>query len=432
LFFEHYRLETNPFERDGVRPVFHSHSTRMTLLKLDELLAGGVHCLFLSGPSGVGKSTVVGRRLDEADTGEMSWVGPGLDTREALLSRLIADLGPGDLDGNSAELRNILEVFLTHQAAKGERAVVVADGLESLSVPVLRELESLAQLRYKYRPLLQMVMITRNEDLVANLLPRAESMRFARAVHQRLAGFTLEETGEYLRACLRGAGGDWPEALFPTEVVIDIQGFTRGLVGDINAICREALNSLAARPVTDDHPPRVTRAMLKEAGARLHLRYDVNVWEQAEGALSPDAVRLSDPGALNIEAARLVVTSAGKVVKEIQLDRPRIVLGRDRTCDISLDSSYVSRYQNLFMDTGQGWLLIDLNSSNGCFVNGQRVREHQLHDGDLIAVGQHQLRFHCAADHGRATTTASAELSGRRSRAVDTLVSPAPVVGKRA
>jgi pSer/pThr/pTyr-binding forkhead associated (FHA) protein len=70
-----------------------------------------------------------------------------------------------------------------------------------------------------------------------------------------------------------------------------------------------------------------------------------------------------------------------------------MVLGRDDSCDISLDSRYVSRFQNLFMETTEGWLLIDLSSTNGCFVNGRRVREHRLRDGDLIAVGQHQMRF---------------------------------------
>jgi pSer/pThr/pTyr-binding forkhead associated (FHA) protein len=70
-----------------------------------------------------------------------------------------------------------------------------------------------------------------------------------------------------------------------------------------------------------------------------------------------------------------------------------MVLGRDRSCDISVDSSFVSRYQNLFLETPEGWLLIDLNSTNGCFVNGRRVSEHHLRDGDLIAIGQHELRF---------------------------------------
>jgi pSer/pThr/pTyr-binding forkhead associated (FHA) protein len=89
-----------------------------------------------------------------------------------------------------------------------------------------------------------------------------------------------------------------------------------------------------------------------------------------------------------------------------------MVRGRDSSCDISLDSSYVSRYQNLFMETGDGWMLIDLNSTNGCFVNGRRVHEHYLRDGDLISLGQHQLRFagHEASEAElTATATASSE-----------------------
>jgi pSer/pThr/pTyr-binding forkhead associated (FHA) protein len=70
-----------------------------------------------------------------------------------------------------------------------------------------------------------------------------------------------------------------------------------------------------------------------------------------------------------------------------------MVLGRDDSCDISLDSRYVSRFQNLFLETPEGWMLIDLSSTNGCFVNGRRIREHCLRDGDLIAVGHHQMRF---------------------------------------
>jgi pSer/pThr/pTyr-binding forkhead associated (FHA) protein len=118
-----------------------------------------------------------------------------------------------------------------------------------------------------------------------------------------------------------------------------------------------------------------------------------------------------------------MVTSGGRYVAEVALNRPRMVLGRDQSCDISLDSSYVSRYQNLFMETGQGWMLIDLNSTNGCYVNGRRVTEHNLRDGDLISVGQHQLRFtgiaglrqgsQPAADHDDDTMVAPAQVPRR-------------------
>ncbi|HLF09888.1 MAG TPA: FHA domain-containing protein [Gammaproteobacteria bacterium] len=363
-------------------------------IKLQELINKHVHSLFLSGPAGVGKSTLVRQRLRPVRDVAVSWVKRHSDTPDQLINQLLEDLGPGVIDGSSAELRKILEVFLRHQAGNGRYSFIVVDGLERFSADLLREFEALAQLRLRNRPLVHILLLTRNEDLVANLLPQYNGGPFARAVHQRLAGFTLEETRTYVHNCLRGAGCSWAEELIPDEVIVDIQAFTQGVVGDVNAICCAALNAIAERTAGGNRQPKVTRALLKEAGTHLNLRYDASAWTQvSEEALSPEAVHLSDPGELRVEAARLIVSSGRKHVAEISLNRPRMVLGRDDSCDISLDSMYVSRYQNLFMETTDGWLLIDLSSTNGCFVNGRRVREHRLRDGDLIAVGQHQLRF---------------------------------------
>jgi hypothetical protein len=192
---------------------------------------------------------------------------------------------------------------------------------------------------------------------------------------------------------LRGAGCDWAEELVPDDVALDIQAFTQGIVGDINALCCAALVAIAERSTGSNRQPKVTRAVLKEAGVKLNLRYDASAWSQPIEELSPDAVHLTDPGRLQLEAARLIVSSGRTVVAEVTLNRPRMVLGRDESCDISLDSRYVSRFQNLFLETPEGWVLIDLSSTNGCFVNGRRIREHHLRDGDLIAVGHHQMRF---------------------------------------
>jgi len=395
LFIEQYKLESNPFVADAARPVFASHSMRYAMLKLDELVNKQVHCLFLSGAAGVGKTTLVRQRFRTLRDVSVSWIKPSCETEEQLLRQLLEDLGPGPVEGSpTEELRNILEVFLRHQAGNGRYSYIVADGLERFSADVLRALEALSQLRLRNRPIIYILVLTRSEDLVTNLLPQYDGGPLARAIHQRLAGFTLDETRAYARTCLRGAGCDWAEELIPDDVIVDIQAFTQGVVGDVNALACAALDAIAPRAAGGNRQPRVTRALLKEAGTELNLRYDASAWAPIpEEALLPTAVHLSDPGDLKVEAARLVVSSGRQVVAEISLNRPRMVLGRDDSCDISLDSRYVSRYQNLFMETPDGWLLIDLSSTNGCFVNGRRVREHRLRDGDLIAVGHHQLRF---------------------------------------
>jgi type II secretory pathway predicted ATPase ExeA len=394
LFLEQYKLQTNPFAADAARPIFASHSMRYAALKLDELVGKNLQALFLSGPAGVGKTTIVRRRLRQLrDQLPSTWVRSTCETAEALLAQLLVDLGPGVVEGSASELRHILEVYLRHQAGHGRFALVVADGLERFAAPVLRELEALAQLRLRNRPVLIFLGITRSEELVANLLPQYDGGPLARVSHQRLAGFTLDETRAYVWACLRGAGCDWAEELVCNEVILDIQAFTQGVVGDVNAICCAALDALVARSERSNRQPKVTRALVKEAGTALNLRYDASAWTQPVEELSADAVHLTDPGRLQLEAARLIVSSGKTIVAEVTLNRPRMVLGRDDSCDICLDSRYVSRFQNLFMETSEGWLLIDLSSTNGCFVNGRRIHEHRLRDGDLIAVGHHQMRF---------------------------------------
>jgi type II secretory pathway predicted ATPase ExeA len=410
LFLEQYKLETNPFAADAARPVFASHSMRYALLKLEELFQKNIQTLFLSGPPGVGKTTLTRQRLRQIKDLSFTWIKPACETREQLLLALLEEIGPGAVEGSASELRNILEVYLRHQAGNGRFAFIVADGLERFAGPVLRELEALAQMRLRNRPIVQLLTLTRSEELVANLLPQYDGGPLARAAHQRLSGFTLDETRSYIWACLRGAGCDWAEELVPDEVVLDVQAFTQGTVGDINAICCAALEAIAARSTGSNRQPKVTRALLKEAGGNLNLRYDAAAWTQPIEELSPEAVHLSDPTRLRLEAARLIVSSGKSIVAEVTLNRPRMVLGRDESCDISLDSRYVSRFQNLFLETPEGWMLIDLSSTNGCFVNGRRIREHRLRDGDLIAVGHHQMRF--TGPNGKARQPAAPQPPG--------------------
>ncbi|MHC4253127.1 MAG: FHA domain-containing protein [Planctomycetota bacterium] len=91
--------------------------------------------------------------------------------------------------------------------------------------------------------------------------------------------------------------------------------------------------------------------------------------------------------------AKVTVTFSGEFVGEYPLDRPASIVGRDATCDIQIDNLGVSRAHCQFVKRGNTFILQDMNSANGTYVNGRKVGEHYLNDGDEVLVGKFLLKF---------------------------------------
>ena len=78
---------------------------------------------------------------------------------------------------------------------------------------------------------------------------------------------------------------------------------------------------------------------------------------------------------------------------ELPLDQGVVVLGRSSGCDVVVDDPNVSRRHAEIRRLGEGYSLVDLGSTNGTEVNGQRVGETSLMNGDVIGVGTTRLTF---------------------------------------
>jgi hypothetical protein len=79
--------------------------------------------------------------------------------------------------------------------------------------------------------------------------------------------------------------------------------------------------------------------------------------------------------------------------KRTVIDGPVLQIGRAPGCDIVLDDRNVSRRHAEIRRRGPVVVLVDLDSTNGTIVNGRRVREHPLADGDRITLGNSRLTF---------------------------------------
>ncbi len=75
------------------------------------------------------------------------------------------------------------------------------------------------------------------------------------------------------------------------------------------------------------------------------------------------------------------------------LNKSHVVIGRDIRCDVMINDDSVSRRHAEVVRLAEGYLFRDMGSKNGCFVNGQRIQEYLLQEGDVVAVGDIQLNF---------------------------------------
>jgi len=91
----------------------------------------------------------------------------------------------------------------------------------------------------------------------------------------------------------------------------------------------------------------------------------------------------------------LVVMLDGAIVERRSLAPGRLVIGRSPQSGLRLDSRYVSRHHAVLTITPEAVTVVDLRSTNATLVNGIVIGSQQLEHGDLLAIGNFRLRYHC-------------------------------------
>ncbi len=122
-----------------------------------------------------------------------------------------------------------------------------------------------------------------------------------------------------------------------------------------------------------------------------------------EGLVSP--VEHDTPAGLSPEehaaVAALPPTSALLIVQRgpsagarFLLDAERTVAGRSPEADIFLDDVTVSRKHVEFVREGDGFVVRDVGSLNGTYVNRDRIERATLRANDEVQIGKFRMTFH--------------------------------------
>ena len=307
--------------------------------------------------------------------------GAGLNTT-TLLESVLFQFGYDLKLSSVGELINMVKVFVVQQTASDHAPLLIIENTHALNPSALRGLCELAELKVKQKSALRLIFAS---DRSISSIVEAPAMA---SISKRLTGdfhlepLTKDETTEYLHTKLRAGGCVEPQEVLPDDVCEALHSAAGGWPGIVDSLVRLAMGKADIFPIRKD---QIERLLTSNGKPSLVDENDGTSHDSAESAGLP----------------KLYLTYNGRTLREIDVDRPRLLVGRSVHTDLCINRRYVSRHHALFFKRGSATVLMDLNSTNGTYVNSRRVHNHVLNHDDVISIGNHGIKFHDPAARQR-------------------------------
>ena len=338
----------------------------------------------ITGEIGAGKTTLIETFLRELQT-DVIWaqINQTQLSPTAFLQTVLAQFGFSPFNMKKPEVLATLNQFLMEQQNSGRKVLLIVDEAQNLSHRVLEEIRMLSGVETHKEKALRIILSGQPE--LNEKLNSQELIQLTQRVRLRfhLAALTRAETSAYIDHRLEVAGSQGRK-IFAEETYPIIYKYTGGVPRLVNTLCDTCMMSAFSHD-----RDTVTAADLESAIRELQ-------WVEFASATNRMLVPRMDPAHV-IEpgqaVGRILLASEGKTVVERELTPGRLVIGRTADNDLQIDSKFISRHHCQIVTQPDACLIEDLNSTNGIYVQSKRVRRHNLNDGDVVTVGQHEIMY---------------------------------------
>ena len=91
--------------------------------------------------------------------------------------------------------------------------------------------------------------------------------------------------------------------------------------------------------------------------------------------------------------AKIIISLEGNITKVVPLNKYRMTLGRRPYNDIIVDNLAVSGEHAALQVIGRDYFIEDLSSTNGTYINSQKVKRQILKNGDRIEIGKYEIKY---------------------------------------
>lgn len=347
----------------------------------------------ITGEIGCGKTTLIETFLQELQNDVIvAQINQTQVSSLEFLQSVLVQFGFKPFKMKKAELLSTLNDYLVEQYNAGRKLVLVIDEAQNLTQTVLEEVRLLSGIETPKEKVLRIILAGQPE--LNDKLDAPELEQLAQRVRLRfhLPALSSMEMRAYILHRLEVAGSQGRE-IFANDTFEMIFRYTGGVPRLTNTLCDTAM--LAASNHDRDTVAREdVLAAIEElqwqeyssrTGTRL-LRLRTDAGGSQGGETRPRSAE-------SAPLARILLATAGRTVEERALYPGRLVIGRTAANDLQIESRFVSRHHCQVVTTAQSCVIEDLNSTNGIFLHSKRVRYHNLNDGDVIIIGQHELLY---------------------------------------
>ena len=324
-----------------------------------------------------------------------------------LMRKIITAAGFEPKDMSLADLESIFALFLAFQKSHNRRTVMCLEQLHDCEWWVLDKIRKLVDMEVEGQYGM-MVVISGQPPLKELLNTRPLSAISTLAGYRiSLAPFSLAETTECIRQRVEAEDSATTVGeVFQYQAIPLIHELCGGVPDAIDELVSGSL-ALAGK----EGLGLVTTMVVKRA-------YEASRAEFEPAEADPDSATV-EVSEISQPMRRLVVRLTGADAREQALRQGHTLIGRSRLCDVRVNSPIVSRHHALINYSGGSAMLVDLGSSNGTFVDGERISSHVLAAGETIRVGNCLIEFvvdaELQASFEEAARSAGIPIGSRRS-----------------
>ncbi len=125
----------------------------------------------------------------------------------------------------------------------------------------------------------------------------------------------------------------------------------------------------------------------------INIYYDLVVTHSEDARMIPDSYHGTVSSFFLSQPPRITVKLKSRPLKSYTFTGKQLSIGRSSENDIVIDNLSVSRKHAVILSKKDGYILNDLGSKNGTYVNGEKVDGTELKSGDCITIGKYQILF---------------------------------------